>query len=83
VVQAYKQTEHGRPPRIPNGSPTGKTMKGRDYKAQATGQRPCWDSQARLSPLLHMREIPVSRCTEFFAFTARHTRRRELGSIIP
>jgi len=57
-------------------------MKGRDYKAQATGQRPCWDSQARLSPLLHMREIPVSRCTEFFAFTARQTRRREPATII-
>ena len=34
AVQAYKQTEHGRPPCIPNKSPTGKTMKGKDHKAQ-------------------------------------------------
>jgi hypothetical protein len=58
-------------------------MKGKDHKAQGhAGTAPCWDSQAWVSPLLHVREISVLRCTKLFVFTARYTRRRELGSII-
>jgi len=64
--------------------PTDKTMKGKDHKVQGSGgQRPCWDSQAWLFPLLHVREMTVLRGTKFFVFAARLTRRRELATIIP